>query len=356
MVVPKANGKVWLCLDQARLNQVLIRPIHRGPTLNDILPKLTGVKYMSIIDASSGYHNLKLDKKSSYLTTFACQFGRYRYKHLPFGAVPADDMFQCKIDEIFNDMPNVFRIADDILVIGYNNDGMDHNETVYDVLKQCRDVNLKLNKDKCHFRCTSIPFFGEIVSRDDIQPDHRKVKALTKILPPNNKKELQTFLGIINYLGKFSPDMARVCEPLRKLTSCKSAWNWNESYQQTYNKAKSNIKKDMCMKFYNENKELFLETDASGVGLRAALLQLRDNTTWQQGTAPDNTMLWPIAFASKSLTGAESGYSNIECKALGIIHGLEKFHHYCFGRNVIIITNHKPLVAIFKKDVVTLSQ
>ena len=63
VVVPKANGKVWLCLDPARLNQALIRPIHRGPTLNDILPKLTGVKYMSIIDASSGYHNLKLDKK-----------------------------------------------------------------------------------------------------------------------------------------------------------------------------------------------------------------------------------------------------------------------------------------------------
>ena len=112
----------------------------------------------------------------------------------------------------------------------------------------------------------------------------------------------------------------------------------------------------MCMKFYNENKELFLETDAFSVGLGAALLQLRDNTAWQQGKAQDNTMLWPIAFASKSLTGAERRYSNIECKALGIIHSLEKFHHYCFGRNIIIITNHKPLVTIFKKDMATLSQ
>ena len=63
---------------------------------------------MSIIDVSSGYHNLKLDKQSSYLTTFSCLFGRYQYKHLPFGAVPAGDMFQCKIDEIFNDMPNMY--------------------------------------------------------------------------------------------------------------------------------------------------------------------------------------------------------------------------------------------------------
>ena len=110
------------------------------------------------------------------------------------------------------------------------------------------------------------------------------------------------------------------------------------------------------MKFYSEKKDLFLETDALGVALEAALLQIRDNTVWQQGTAPDNTILQPIVFTSKSLTGTESRYSNIECIALGIIHGLEKFHHYCFGRNVIIITDHKPLVMIFKKHVATLSQ
>ena len=82
VLVPKANGKVQLCLDPVQLNQVQIRLIHRGPTLNDILLKLNNVQYMSIIDASLGYHNLKLDKQSSYLTTFACPFGRYRYKQL----------------------------------------------------------------------------------------------------------------------------------------------------------------------------------------------------------------------------------------------------------------------------------
>ena len=87
VVVPKANGKVQLCLDPVQLNQALIRLIHRGPTLNDILLKLNNVQYMSIINVSLGYHNLKLDKQSSYLTTFACQFDRYRYKCLPFGTL-----------------------------------------------------------------------------------------------------------------------------------------------------------------------------------------------------------------------------------------------------------------------------
>ena len=245
---------------------------------------------MSIINVSSGYHNLKLVKQSSYLTTFACPFGRYRYKHLPFGATLAGNMFQHKIDKIFNDMPNVFGIADDILVIGYNKDGTDHNEAVYNALRQCQDVNLKLNKDKCHFRCMSIPFFGEVVSREGIQLDPQNIRALTKIPVPKNKKELQAFLGIIKYLCKFSPDTLEVYKPLRKLMSSMT-WKWNASYQQLFEKAKSLIKTEMCMKFYDDTRLLYLETDASRIGLGAAPLQLRDNMVCQKGTVPDNTIL-----------------------------------------------------------------
>ena len=74
-------------------------------------------------------------------------------------------MFQHKTDEIFNGMPNAFGIADDILVIGYDKDGTDHDEAVHNVLRQYQDLNLKLNKDKCYFRSTLIPFFSEVVSR-----------------------------------------------------------------------------------------------------------------------------------------------------------------------------------------------
>ena len=86
------------------------------------------------------------------------------------------------------------------------------------------------------------------------------------------------------------------------------------------------------------------------------LLQVRDGETYLRDTAPDNTTIQPIPFASKILTSAECRYSNIEREALGIQHTLEKFHHYCFARDVTITTDYKPLMAIFKKDVATLSQ
>ena len=238
VVVPQANGKVRLCLDLVRSNQALIRPIQRGPMLNNILLKLNNVQYMSVIDVSSGYHNLKLDEKSSYLTTFVCSFGWYQYKHLPFEAVPVGDIFQHKIDEIFSDMPNIFGIVDDILVIGYNEDGVVHDAAVCNMLWQCEEVNLKLNKEKCHFMCISIPFFGEVISREGVQPDSPKIEVLTHMLAPKNTKELQVFLGIINYLGKISPGTTDISDPPCKLTSSKVTWTWNASYQALFNKAK----------------------------------------------------------------------------------------------------------------------
>ena len=129
---------------------------------------------------------------------------------------------------------------------------------------------------------------------------------------PKNKRELQSFLGIINYLGKFSPGTAEVCDPLQKLTSSRTMWMWNASYQQLFDKAKLLVKVEVCMKFYDDTKLLYLETDVSGVSLGAALLQLCDNTACQRDVVPDNTSLRPIAFASKSLTGADRRYSNIK--------------------------------------------
>ena len=180
----KLNRKVILCLDPARLNQTLIRPVHRVPTLDNIFLILNNTQYHSLIDASSGYHNLKFDERSSYLTTFMCQFGRYRYKRLLFGATLAGDMFKRNIDKIFKDLPNVFGITDYILVVGYDRDGKDHDATLQRVLHICRQVNLKLNKDKCCFRCIQALYCGTIIPRKDLKPDPWKLKAMMEMPPP----------------------------------------------------------------------------------------------------------------------------------------------------------------------------
>ena len=89
-------------------------------------------------------------------------FGRYRYTQLSFGAAPAPDKFQKKIDELVSHMPIVFSIADDILIVDFDEKSKDHDATLDKVLMGCRWGNLRLKKDKCLLRCTSFPFFGEI--------------------------------------------------------------------------------------------------------------------------------------------------------------------------------------------------
>ena len=87
---------------------------------------------------------------------------------------------------------------------------------------------------------------------------------------------------------------------------------------------------------------LYLETDASRIGLGATLFQTRVDMTCPKEPAPNNMILRPMAFASSSLTSAEEGYSNIKREALGILHGLKKFHYYCFAKEISIITKHNP--------------
>ena len=128
-----------------------------------------------------------------------------------------------------------------------------------------------------------------MISSRGVQPDPQKIKALMD-MPPPNKQELQAFLGIINCLGKFSPGTMEVCDPLRKLTSSKVTWTWNASYQSLFVKPKLLIKSDMCIRFYDDTKPLYLKTNASRVGLGAALLQTQEGTTCQKDMVLDNTI------------------------------------------------------------------
>ena len=143
VTVQKPTGNMWMCTDPAILNHVTVRPIHRGETVSDVLSRLLGATYFSLLDAISGFWNCELDKESSKLTTFATPYGRYRFKCLPFGLYCTDDLFQAEIDEIFSDMRDFAQgIADDILVIGLKKDGPDHDAALEAVCAYANKVNL----------------------------------------------------------------------------------------------------------------------------------------------------------------------------------------------------------------------
>ena len=120
------------------------------PTLEEILPKLSGAKLFSIVNAKCGYWNIELDEESSYLTTFNSLFGQYRFLRMLFGLKMSRDVFQSKIDQTFEGCEGVVSIADDIVVCGKTDE--EHDQHMHEMMTRCQDTGLKLNPDKCKIK------------------------------------------------------------------------------------------------------------------------------------------------------------------------------------------------------------
>ena len=225
-----------LCLDPKDLNAAIQREHHVTPTLEEILPKLADAKVFSIVDAKCGYWNVVLDKESSYLTTFNSPFGRYRFKRMPFGLKMSQDVFQTKIDQTFDGCEGVVGIADDIVVFGKTTE--EHDRNMHAKLNHCIDTGLKLNTDKCFVKQEKIKFYGVICGKNGVQPDPGKVSALKQMSCPTNRQELQTFLGLANYLGPFIPNLSTLTAPLGELLKGDNCFQWYAAHQESFNKIK----------------------------------------------------------------------------------------------------------------------
>ena len=131
------------------------------------------------------------------------------------GASLSSDVYQYKVDEIFEDIAQCECIADDIVIFGYNYS--DHDSTLFAVLDRAREVSMKFNLEKCIFKQDSISFYGVTLSKDGVKPDPRKIEAIRQLLEPKSEALLQSFLGIVNYLSRFSPNIAKMTLNLRAL-------------------------------------------------------------------------------------------------------------------------------------------
>ena len=325
------NLKLCICLDPTNLKKAIVCEPYHFRTPEDIAHLLAEACVMTVCDCKKGYLLQKLDEVSSYLTTFNTELGRYRYTVMPFRITVTGDVFQRKLDQHFGQIDQVIVIADYIMVVGNQTNHTDHDVALTNLLETARKSNIRLTYDKLAYKKTEVEFFGETYTTDGCKPAQSKVTAIVEMPPPTRKKQVQSFIGMINYLSKFSARLSEPAEPIRELCKDKVPFNWGLEHQATFKQMKHEIVKAPILAYYNPKKETVLQTDASIKGLGACLLQDQK----------------PVYFTSKALTETQCGYVAIEIESLAVAWAMEKFHHFLYASHFILETDQKTFRSDF---------
>ena len=211
------------------------------------------------------------------------------FNKLPFGIASAPELFQKRMSKLLSGLEGIVCQMDDVLIFGKTKD--EHNIKLMTALDRICSAGAR--KSVCLVK-TASEFLGHVINKQGISADPDKVTAIKQMEPPQNISALRRFLGMVNQLGKFSPRLATITQPLRELLA---NWCWDIEQQAAFQAKKEELMKPTVLALYDPKAKTKVSADASSFGLGAVLLQL-DDRGWH-----------PVAFASRSLSEVEQRYA-----------------------------------------------
>lgn len=332
VIVEKPDGSLRLCLDPQELNKALADEFFLIPTIEELAEKIVNADYYTVLDLKDGFYQIELDRHASKVCTFSTAFGCYRFKRFPFGIKSGPELCQKLNQELFGHIPGVVVYLDDILITGKTK--LDHDKVLAAVVELARKRDVKFNSKKLQYCLREIRYIGHIFSRKGMRADPERISSITKMPSPTSVKELQRFLGLVNYVRNFVPNMAQLTEPLRHLLKKTTEWQWLPAHEAATNVLRSVLTNSPVLKIFDASRHSVIQCDASKDGIGFCLLQ-------------DGR---PVAYGSKSLTEAQINYGQIEKEFLAILMACKKFHYYIYGQKVTVETDHKPLVSLMMQN------
>ena len=332
VLIPKPDGSIRFCIDYRKLNAKTKKDVYPLPNITDTIESVRGKKYFTSIDLAAGYWQVEVEEDDKEKTAFICKQGLFEFNIMPFGLSNAPSTFQRMMDEVIRecDVEMIRDYIDDILVASETFE--EHIEDLRKLFEVLRKKHLKMKLSKCGFCENSIIYLGHKISKDGIEMNNVKVEAIQRLTPPKDIPTLRSFLGMTSYYRRFIKDYAKIADPLTQLLRKGNVYRWNDRCQESFDMLKKKLMEAPILRYPDWKKDFKLETDASDVGLGAILSQKDER---------DQDVV--IAYASRSLSGAERKYATTEKECLAIVWAIGHFRHYLFGRRFHIVTDHAAL-------------
>ena len=320
-----------MCVDYRRLNLQTIPEKWPLPRINDILDGLVGSKWFTTLDLKSGYYQIAMAKNSIDKTAFVTPDGHYEFLRMPFGLKNAPSHFSKIMFQALGSLSFVKIYLDDITI--HSETFEQHIQHVQQTLDHLNSANLKLNGAKCNWFAQEIKLLGYIVNTKGITMDPKKIDSIQSMLPPKNVKQVQQFLGMVNYYRRFIKNFAKIAQPLVNLIKKDTPFQWTDVCLSAFEQLKTALLSFPILRQPNLARQFMVYTDASGYALGAILSQ-RDSKKNE----------YVCLYASRLLKGAELHYGITEKECLAVVWAIKQFRIYVHGKHFKVITDHNALV------------
>ena len=343
LFVPKADGKLRLCVDYRALNDITVKNSYPLPLIGELQDRLQGKKWFTKFDIPGAFNRIRMKKGDEWKTAFRTRQGLYEYLVMPFGLTNAPATFQAFIDDVLKEYLDDFVLVyiDDILV--YSDTFEEHVQQVRKVLEKLEKAGLRLKMSKCEFHQKRVRFLGFVISDKGIEMDPDKVKSIVEWPPPTNKKEVQSFLGFANFYRRFIRDYSKVAMPLTGLTRNEVPFAWTKEAEASFRTLQRRFATGPMLHQFDPELKIKVHTDASDGALGAVISQ---PGTVDVSTATRGRQRWhPVAFHSRKLLDAETRYPIHDKELLAIVDAFRVWKVYLEGTKyqVQVLSDHKNL-------------